>query len=129
MITPFSAAIAFNMASLLLSFFFGFFRASFSNFSRLGKRFCLLNASMCQASVKSLSNARCSCWCFALAIKVSSYGVYFPTTNGSMPSCTTAVSVNEDRSKAAELIPPLYSPSWVCRTLRSMLRRASLQWY
>jgi hypothetical protein len=56
MITPLSAAIAFNIASLLDTFFFCGFLAFLIIFSSFGNLFCLANASICQARHKSFSN-------------------------------------------------------------------------
>lgn len=116
MITPFSAAIAFSIASLLLVYFFGFFRASRKTFASDGNRLCRENASVCQARHNKFSNSSWSRRCFCLASSVNSYGVYSPTVSGSSPNETTARSSNAERSKAAATLPPWFSPSSDYRT-------------
>jgi hypothetical protein len=71
--TPFAAAIAFRMASLLLfEDFLGFLLASRSSFSSLGNFFCLASASVCQARQRMFSNSVCSSRFLDLAISDSS---------------------------------------------------------
>jgi hypothetical protein len=106
MITPFSAAIAFRIASLLdTSFLFGFLE-SLIIFSSFGSRFCLANASTCHARHKSFSNFCSFSNFFCLARSVNSYGVYSPTTNGSIPKFIIARSAKAKISKVAAFIPP-----------------------
>ena len=107
---PFSAAIAFNIASLLLACFLGFFRASRKTLPSVGNRFCLANASVCHARHSRFSNSSWSRRCFCCARRVNSYGVYSPTDKGSSPNCTTARSKSAARSKTAATLPPCRHP-------------------
>ena len=128
-ITPFSAAIAFKMASPLLGLLVGFLRASFNSFFKLGNFFCRANASVCHARQRIFSNSVCSRRCVCSAMSFSSYGVYSPTVNGSTPKTTTALSHKADKSIAAVTFPPIYRPSrlYPHRMLRSEHRRVFLR--
>ena len=127
--TPFSAAIAFRMASPLLGLLVGFLRASFNSFFKLGSFFCRANASVCHARQRIFSNSVCSRCCVCSAMSFNSYGVYSPTVNGSTPKTTTALSHKADKSIAAVTFPPSCRPYQVRlrRMQRSEPRQAFLQ--
>lgn len=128
-ITPFSAAIAFKMASPLLGLLVGFLRASFNSFFKRGSFFCRASASVCHARQRIFSNSVCSRCCVCSAMSFSSYGVYSPTVNGSTPKTTTALSHKADKSIAAVTFPPSYHLSrlHLRRMRRSELHRAFLR--